>query len=211
MSSSTIELPASTRLCGYRTCDEFRTNCRFARPDHRCIHLSENRLRKTHRSLRRRIHLCRTEFIPFENPVAVGPSVDAVRACVGCGSAATGRAAVRGRARNYREKKKRKTALGGFRFYWSTFPRSRVRGRSSCRTIRPSPASSTLGGDIISAALACRAGCPHHALRRGTQVDVRTGVIVWCVTGPLDRAEGFQGSRLLHRRSYRPVRDNARN
>jgi len=49
------------------------------------------------------------------------------------------------------------------------------------------------GDVLIGRPLGMSCGCPITHCGVATQVDVRTGVIVWCVTGPLrPRAEGFK-------------------
>jgi len=46
---------------------------------------------------------------------------------------------------------------------------------------------------LIGRPLGMSCGCPITHCGVATQVDERTGVIVWCVTGPLrPRAEGFK-------------------
>jgi uncharacterized Fe-S cluster-containing protein len=50
-----------------------------------------------------------------------------------------------------------------------------------------------VGDILIGRPLGMSCGCPITHCGVATQVDMRTGVIVWCVTGPLGpRAKGFK-------------------
>jgi len=199
MVASTIELPGlDCGLCGYRTCDEFRTHLDAA-PDliRRCIHLSENRIRPD---------------APAAMPiVAAAPAASCATTCGGCAGKgdsphlperpATNLRSVPGFAqkgtvpfsRVPQETLQWKDSLGrDFDFYLEHFPED----PGPREIIIPHNPIITremdvrVGDILIGRPLGISCGCPITHCGVATQVDMRTGVIVWCVTGPLGPRQG---------------------
>ena len=68
-----------------------------------------------------------------------------------------------------------------------------------------------VGDILIGRPLGMSCGCPITHCGVAMNVDKRTGVIVWCVTGPLQPPPAwFQGSGLLHRRRLRGIDQRTR-
>jgi uncharacterized Fe-S cluster-containing protein len=170
-----IELPGlDCGICGYRTCDELRERL-TDKPDllKRCIHLSENRVPVEPKSL----------------PV-VTPSRP--EACETSCSACT--RPVRGTPRP--EQLPWHDSLGReFDFYLEHFPEE----PGPREIILPHNPLITremdiqVGDILIGRPLGMSCGCPITHCGVAMEVDRRTGVIVWCVTGPLGpRQKGFK-------------------
>jgi uncharacterized Fe-S cluster-containing protein len=187
MVTTNVELPGlDCGLCGYRTCDEFRGQLAFAPESiRRCIHLSESSVRAETPANTDGPHL------PFTKRDAI-PSVQTCpTSCGGCTSAP---AATRQRANM--EQTLWHDSLGReFDFYLEHFPED----PGPREIIIPHNPAITremdvqVGDILIGRPLGMSCGCPITHCGVATQVDMRTGVIVWCVTGPLGpRAKGFK-------------------
>jgi uncharacterized Fe-S cluster-containing protein len=165
----TTKLPGlDCGVCGVRTCEEFATRL-TADPEliKRCIHLSDNR-------------------------VSASPSatVDTPPASSACNICAQPRRATSLPAAEWRDSLGRE-----FDFYLEHFPeepgpREIILPHNPLLTremdIRP-------GEILIGRPLGMSCGCPITHCGIVTQVDPRTGVIVWCVTGPLGpRQQGYK-------------------
>lgn len=162
------ELPGlDCGLCGYRTCAEL-AQALATKPQllSRCIHLSEARMSSR----------------PAEVPEP--------RVQEGCAAQAAGRPAPKGLSVPWQD------SLGrAFEFYLEHFPedpgpREIILPHNPLITreldINP-------GDVLIGRPLGMSCGCPITHCGLAMQVDKRTGVIVWCVTGPLrPRAEGYK-------------------
>jgi uncharacterized Fe-S cluster-containing protein len=155
-------------LCGFRSCEEMAARLP-AQPGliERCIHLSESRITATR--------------VPTKGVVAAG--------CVTC-ALPTRVAPVRDPSRQWRD-----TLGREFDFYLEHFPEE------------PGPREIILphnplltreleiqrGDILIGRPLGMSCGCPITHCGVAMDVDARTGVIVWCVTGPLGpRQNGFK-------------------
>jgi uncharacterized Fe-S cluster-containing protein len=169
------ELPGlDCGICGYRTCDELREQL-TSKPDliRRCIHLSDNRVA--------------AETAPL--PMASSGRPDATPASCGtCAKPACGSPR--------QEQVPWQDNLGReFDFYLEHFPEE----PGPREIILPHNPLITremevqVGDILIGRPLGMSCGCPITHCGVATEVDRRTGVIVWCVTGPLGpRQKGFK-------------------
>jgi uncharacterized Fe-S cluster-containing protein len=180
MVSTNIELPGlDCGICGYRTCDEFRGRLAL-KPDliGRCIHLSDNSAGAGSSTV--------------SVPAASMPVLSAGEACAAsCGSTCSPMGGAAGQKRvPWQDNLGRE-----FDFYLEHFPEE------------PGPREIILphnplitremevkkGDILIGRPLGMSCGCPITHCGVAMDVDVRTGVIVWCVTGPLGpRSQGFK-------------------
>jgi uncharacterized Fe-S cluster-containing protein len=178
-----IQLPGlNCGLCGYRTCDEFQS-CLTGSPEmiQRCIHFS-----KSH------------------NLSSVGTAGGDGSAAAACGACAvngqSGNCTVQLSQPSKAKTGQQQTAWRDhldreFDFYLEHFPEE------------PGPREIILphnplltremdvqkGDILIGRPLGMSCGCPITHCGVVTEVDHRTGVIVWCVTGPLGpRQKGFK-------------------
>jgi uncharacterized Fe-S cluster-containing protein len=185
MVTTNIELPGlDCGLCGYRTCDEFRGHLATS-PDsiRRCIHLSEDSIRPEASA--------KTEGPHLAFPARVSPTLpqSCPTTCGGCTTAAAPSRASLGQTR-WRDSLNRE-----FDFYLEHFPED----PGPREIIIPHNPAITreinvqVGDILIGRPLGMSCGCPITHCGVATNVDMRTGVIVWCVTGPLGpRAHGFK-------------------
>jgi uncharacterized Fe-S cluster-containing protein len=178
VSTTNVELPGlDCGICGYRTCEELRERL-ASKPDliRRCIHLSSDRVSAE----------------PAAAPLPVVPSQDACAAACGgiCGSSGPKRNVAR------QEQAPWQDSLGReFDFYLEHFPEE----PGPREIILPHNPLITremeiqVGEILIGRPLGMSCGCPITHCGVAMEVDRRTGVIVWCVTGPLGpRAQGFK-------------------
>jgi len=157
-------------LCGYRTCDEFAVRLP-AQPDllQRCIHLSQDRVSTRDRT---------------------GAEDTKPTACNACGITAPTCTRAQGASAKWRDTLDRE-----FDFFLEHFPED------------PGPREIILphnpiltremdircGDTLIGRPLGMSCGCPITHCGVVMDVDPRTGVIVWCVTGPLKpRQDGYK-------------------
>ena len=177
MHPSTIELPGlDCGSCGYRTCEEFREQL-ASTPDliHRCIHLSGNRVGHN------------ASLAPSRAGATCAAS--ASPACGGCSAGAT-ISRDNPAPTNWRDSLDREID-----FYLEHFPED----PGPREIIIPHNPMITremdvrVGDVLIGRPLGMSCGCPITHCGVAKQVDPRTGVIVWCVTGPLGpRQDGFK-------------------
>ncbi len=169
--TASIELPGlDCGICGYRTCEELREQL-AARPEliRRCIHLSERRVSTA--------------------PAVARPARDAGLPIVdrGCGAA---RRAPRPEQLPWHDSLGRE-----FDFYLEHFPeepgpREIILPHNPLITRELEIA---VGDVMIGRPLGMSCGCPITHCGVAMEVDRRTGVIVWCVTGPLTpRQQGYK-------------------
>lgn len=163
-------------LCGYRTCDEFRgLLAKSPEMIRRCIHLSKDRAGQ-----------------------GCGPSVDTaadVRTCGSCAAACGADIKVFARTTQAPTPTWRDSLGREFDFYLEHFPED----PGPREIILPHNPAITremdvrVGDILIGRPLGMSCGCPITHCGVATDVDARTGVIVWCVTGPLGpREKGFK-------------------
>ena len=173
--AANVELPGlDCGMCGYRTCDELREQLP-SKPDllRRCIHLSDDRVGSEPKLL----------------PVAAPSRQDACEtSCGGCIKPV--------RLTQHQEQLSWHDSLGReFDFYLEHFPEE----PGPREIILPHNPLITremdiqVGDILIGRPLGMSCGCPITHCGVATDVDLRTGVIVWCVTGPLGpRQHGFK-------------------
>ncbi len=169
----TIELPGlNCGLCGFRTCGEFAARL-IIEPGQikRCIPLSKNNLPQ------------RTDTAALESCGA--------QSCIGCGLKVEEQP-----GEKPGEKKHWHDSLGReFEFYLEHFPedpgpREVIIPRNPMLTRE---LDITAGEILIGRPLGMSCGCPITHCGKVMRVEKIQGVIVWCVTGPLQpRNEGYK-------------------
>ena len=180
MVTTDIELPGlDCGLCGYRTCEEFRVHL-AAVPDaiRRCIHLSKNSISSESAAM----------------PIIAAPPASACSS--GCGGCATATVSAPARTASPAGQLQWRDSLGrDFDFYLEHFPED----PGPREIIIPHNPAITremnvqVGDTLLGRPLGMSCGCPITHCGVAMQVDMRTGVIVWCVTGPLGpRQHGFK-------------------
>ncbi len=156
-------------LCGFRSCTEFAARL-ATQPDliHHCIHLSDHRV-----------------------PVTPGSGVSPAPAMAPCSSCPVDDCAMPHAA----EPAWHDTLGREFDFYLEHFPEE----PGPREIILPHNPLLTremaveVGDILIGRPLGISCGCPITHCGVAMQVDQRTGVIVWCVTGPLNpRQRGYK-------------------
>jgi uncharacterized Fe-S cluster-containing protein len=167
--SNIIKLPGlNCGMCGYRTCEDFGRVLKD-KPEEikRCIHLAKEKLGGE--SAETEAHSC------------------GAGACAGCASGAAGNTKVR---EPWTDSLGRK-----FDFILDTFPNE----PGPRETILPHNPMLTreldmkVGDIMIGRPLGMSCGCPITHCGVVTDVDQKTGVMVWCVTGPLGpRSKGYK-------------------
>jgi hypothetical protein len=163
-------------MCGCRTCDEFSEKLAVS-PElvGRCVHLSEDRV--------------------DNDPLGARKAVAAAAVVSGCGVACGSRVETRFVA-HATERSPWCDNLGReFDFYLEHFPED----PGPREIILPHNPALTreldvrVGELLIGRPLGMSCGCPITHCGVVMDVDLKTGVIVWCVTGPLGpRKEGFK-------------------
>jgi len=178
MSSPTtpIELPGlDCGACGAKTCAEFAVTLQ-KRPEllKRCIHLSDATVTPS----------TKPAGAPAPEPVAATTPA-AAHSCTACGTCAP-----------KKPRQKWVDSLGReFDFILDLFP-NEPGPRETIKLHNPMltrEMNIQVGDILIGRPLGMSCGCPITHCGVATQVDQRTGVIVWCVTGPLNpRQKGFK-------------------
>ncbi len=186
--SATVTLPGlNCGLCGYRTCDEFRGELASS-PEmiRRCIHLSNDMVGQApHIAVKR-------QTTPAETRAA--------NPCGACGTAASCGVAIDPGARAAAIRPTAaltwRDSLGReFDFYLEHFPedpgpREIIIPHNPMITREM---SIQVGDILIGRPLGMSCGCPITHCGVATHVDPRTGVLSWCVTGPLGpRQKGYK-------------------
>jgi uncharacterized Fe-S cluster-containing protein len=188
MVTTNTELPGlDCGMCGYRTCDEFRGHLASS-PDaiKRCIHLSKSSVRPETPAKTDGPHLA---FVGKGDSPSLPQSRET--SCGACAASCTAT-----RPRTNMEQAAWHDSLGReFDFYLEHFPED----PGPREIIIPHNPMITremdvqVGDILIGRPLGMSCGCPITHCGVATNVDRRTGVIVWCVTGPLGpRANGFK-------------------
>lgn len=182
--ADTLDIPLpglNCGLCGYRTCDEFRQQLSSS-PDliRRCIHLSQNRAAQ-----------------PDGAPAvaAAPPSAEAAKRTPCQGSCAASPETLRVLGEGPARVMWRDSLNREIDFYLEHFPED----PGPREIIVPHNPMITReldvqrGDILIGRPLGMSCGCPITHCGVATHVDQRTGVMTWCVTGPLGpRQKGFK-------------------
>jgi uncharacterized Fe-S cluster-containing protein len=168
-----IDLPElNCGLCGYRTCDELRDRLATS-PEmiRRCIHISDNRVKSD------------ASYATSVSPVPLSPTSKKTASPLPI----LGKKPVGVPWRDSLDRE--------FDFYLEHFPEE----PGPREIIIPHNPMITRemeikkGDLLIGRPLGMSCGCPITHCGVATDVDLRTGVIVWCVTGPLEpREKGFK-------------------
>ena len=180
-------------VCGMRTCEELAERL-SDNPEliKRCIYLSDNRYEAVTKIAS---DMATSEVAPAPVPVtpAFAPSANVsaqpvTTTCASCAVAST--SFVPGMSNPYRDSLGRE-----FDFYLEHFPEE----PGPREIILPHNPLITremdiqVGDILIGRPLGMSCGCPITHCGVAMSVDKRTGVIVWCVTGPLNpRQKGFK-------------------
>ncbi len=208
MSNSTtiteVNLPGlNCGLCGYRSCEDFAPQI-AARPEliKRCIHLSSNKVSSKTASNAAGFNANSTapsssqtygNFSVSPNPVSTS-LLAKESSCQSCGVSCKSTSS--DSALNLSASDAWKDSLGReFDFYLEHFPED----PGPREVMIPHNPMLTremniqVGDILIGRPLGMSCGCPITHCGVAMEVDVRTGVIVWCVTGPLaPREKGFK-------------------
>lgn len=170
-----IELPGlNCGLCGYRSCEEFSVRLR-SEPEliKRCLHLSKDQV----------------SAAPSQATIPVRTACEPT-ACGTCGSCAEAVPSKPASETSWQDSLGRE-----FDFYLEHFPEE----PGPREIIIPHNPMITremniqVGEVLIGRPLGMSCGCPITHCGVAVEVDQRTGVIVWCVTGPLrPRQEGYK-------------------
>lgn len=190
--NTAIQLPGlNCGACGYRTCEELASQL----PDHpellkRCINLSEQRITVTGKR---------------QSPGAL-PGVTVRSDCQTC---STGCATVpEGRDSGWRDSLGREYDFLLDHFPEEPGPREIIIPHNPILTRE---LDVQVGDILIGRPLGMSCGCPITHCGLATQVDLRTGVIVWCVTGPLQpREKGFKDLGYYIAEGYEGLIHNSR-
>jgi uncharacterized Fe-S cluster-containing protein len=171
-------------VCGMRSCAELAARLQ-SNPEliKRCIYLSENRFEARQTASENRSH-------PLDTPVRAGAQ-PALAACASCPAPESAVATfMPGRSNPWHDSLGRE-----FDFYLEKFPEE----PGPREIILPHNPLLTremdvqVGDILIGRPLGMSCGCPITHCGIAMDVDKRTGVIVWCVTGPLNpRQKGFK-------------------
>jgi uncharacterized Fe-S cluster-containing protein len=189
-------------VCGLRTCEDMaarlQTNPEYIK---RCIYLSDNRYDPREIAAEDRTN-------PLDASVA--PAVQPIMAtCAGCAPATAATTAFNpGMNNRWRDSLGRE-----FDFYLEHFPEE----PGPREIILPHNPLITremdiqVGDILIGRPLGMSCGCPITHCGIAMNVDKRTGVIVWCVTGPLNpRQKGFKDLGYYIAEGYEGLIDEAR-
>ena len=176
-------------VCGLRSCEELanrlQTNPEMIK---RCIYLSDNRYEAREIATENRANPVNAPVAPVMQTMSAQP---AMASCAGCATAPSQTTSfVPGMSNPWRDSLGRE-----FDFYLEHFPEE----PGPREIIIPHNPMITremdiqVGDILIGRPLGMSCGCPITHCGVAMDVDKRTGVIVWCVTGPLNpRQNGFK-------------------
>ena len=178
-------------VCGLRSCEEMATRLQTS-PDliKRCIYLSDNRFEARQVANENRVNPLTNAVVanPAPTTMSAQPVTASCATCVPASGAAT--SFIPGMSNPYRDSLGRE-----FDFYLEHFPEE----PGPREIILPHNPLITremdiqVGDILIGRPLGMSCGCPITHCGVAMDVDKRTGVIVWCVTGPLNpRQKGFK-------------------
>ena len=177
-------------ICGMRSCADMADRLQVE-PDliKRCIYLSENRLEARQVATENRNHPLTVTAVPPSPMMSAQP---VMVSCAGCAPSTTAVSSsfIPGMSNPWRDSLGRE-----FDFYLEHFPEE----PGPREIILPHNPLLTremdvqVGDILIGRPLGMSCGCPITHCGVAMDVDKRTGVIVWCVTGPLNpRQHGFK-------------------
>ena len=177
-------------VCGLRSCEEMVTRLQ-SNPEliKRCIYLSDNRLDARQIATENRSNPLSVPVVPTMPTISAQP-VMAASACNSCAPASALTSFIPGMSNPWRDSLGRE-----FDFYLEHFPeepgpREIILPHNPLLTREMSVRPDDL---LIGRPLGMSCGCPITHCGVAMNVDPRTGVIDWCVTGPLRvRQEGFK-------------------
>jgi len=173
-------------VCGLRSCEEMATRLQ-THPDYikRCIYLSDSRYEAV-----QKISADMATSTVAPAPVPALNAAPAISACAGCATAPAAAPFIPGMSNPWRDSLGRE-----FDFYLEHFPEE----PGPREIIIPHNPMITreldiqVGDILIGRPLGMSCGCPITHCGIAMNVDKRTGVIIWCVTGPLNpRQHGFK-------------------
>lgn len=191
-------------VCGLRSCEEMATRLQ-TNPDliKRCIYLSDNRYEAREIATENRSN----PLTPIMQTASPQPMM---ASCAGCAPAAssTMTSFIPGMSNPWRDSLGRE-----FDFYLEHFPEE----PGPREIIIPHNPMITremdiqVGDILIGRPLGMSCGCPITHCGVAVDVDKRTGVIVWCVTGPLNpRQKGFKDLGYYIAEGYEGLINDAR-
>ena len=182
-------------VCGMRNCEEMATRLQ-TNPESikRCIYLSDNRYEAREIATENRNSPLTAPVaspLPAVNNMATANAAPITATCAGCAPAASASAPfIPGMSNRWHDSLGRE-----FDFYLEHFPEE----PGPREIILPHNPLITreldvqVGDILIGRPLGMSCGCPITHCGVAMSVDKRTGVIVWCVTGPLNpRQKGFK-------------------
>ena len=196
-------------VCGMRNCEEMAVRLQ-TNPDliKRCIYLSDNRFEARQVATENRDNPLNALVAPVMQTFGAQPVV-AASSCAGCAPTASPTTSfIPGMSNPWRDSLGRE-----FDFYLEHFPEE----PGPREIILPHNPLITremdiqVGDILIGRPLGMSCGCPITHCGVAMDVDKRTGVIVWCVTGPLNpRQKGFKDLGYYIAEGYEGLIDNAR-
>lgn len=177
-------------VCGLRSCEDMANRLQ-TNPDliKRCIYLSDNRFEARQIATENRGNPLNAPVAPAMQTMSAQPAIDT---CAGCAisPSSTTTSFIPGMSNPWRDSLGRE-----FDFYLEHFPEE----PGPREIILPHNPLITremdiqVGDILIGRPLGMSCGCPITHCGVAMSVDKRTGVIVWCVTGPLNpRQKGFK-------------------
>jgi uncharacterized Fe-S cluster-containing protein len=196
-------------VCGLRSCEEMATRLQ-TNPDliKRCIYLSDNRYEAREIATENRSNPLNAPVAPTMQMATAQPTMVN---CAGCSPAATSSTMntfIPGMTNPWRDSLGRE-----FDFYLEHFPEE----PGPREIIIPHNPMITremdiqVGDILIGRPLGMSCGCPITHCGVAVDVDKRTGVIVWCVTGPLNpRQKGFKDLGYYIAEGYEGLINDAR-
>lgn len=195
-------------VCGLRSCEEMATRLQ-TNPDliKRCIYLSDNRYEAREIATENRSNPLNAPVAPIMQTASPQPMM---ASCAGCAPAAssTMTSFIPGMSNPWRDSLGRE-----FDFYLEHFPEE----PGPREIIIPHNPMITremdiqVGDILIGRPLGMSCGCPITHCGVAVDVDKRTGVIVWCVTGPLNpRQKGFKDLGYYIAEGYEGLINDAR-
>ena len=194
-------------VCGMRSCEEMAAHLQDT-PDliKRCIYLSDNRYEARQIATENRSNPLTAPVIPAMQTMSAQPVMATCAGCAPSSSMAT--SFIPGMSNPWRDSLGRE-----FDFYLEHFPEE----PGPREIILPHNPLITremdiqVGDILIGRPLGMSCGCPITHCGVAMDVDKRTGVIVWCVTGPLNpRQKGFKDLGYYIAEGYEGMINDAR-
>lgn len=171
-------------VCGMRSCEELADRLQ-SQPEliKRCIYLSEDRYEARQVAAENQSH-------PVKVPVASAQPAVSPAACAGCTPAAAVTSFARDLNPSWQDSLGREIDFYLEHFPEEPGPREIILPHNPLITRE---LDVQVGDTLIGRPLGISCGCPITHCGVAMDVDKRTGVIVWCVTGPLNpRQKGYK-------------------